>query len=80
MLRLKSDHQVLEDTSFQPLPAWDKFVPIATSVLMLSLICLFLTSLMAQLGPFPTVFLTTVAAVTVVMQLGELTTPRRPQL
>lgn len=80
MLRLKSDRPVLDDPPFQPLPAWDKFVPAAASVLMLALICLFLSSIMAQLGAFPTFFLAAVATVTVVMQLGELTTPHHPQL
>ncbi len=79
-MRFKPDRPNLDDPSIYSLPAWDKFVPVAASVLMLALICLFLSSIMAHLGAFPTLFLAAVAVVTVVMQLGELTTPHHPQL
>ena len=78
MLRLKPNRQLLDDPAFYPLPAWDKFVPAAASVLVLAVICLFLSSIAAQLGPFPTFFLAAVATVSVIMQLGEITTPHRP--
>ena len=60
-------------------PRWSIVAGTAAGIAILAMVGLFSTAVTTQFGLFPTLFLGTVAAGCVAMQIAELTTPRHPQ-